>query len=375
MRKIRVAMVANDLNINGISRVILHYSRSLDPERFSLTILAGSPVAPLYRRECAAAGIGLVELPARKSAVASYAMALLRAFSVQEYDIVHIHGNSATITLELLAAWLRKIPVRIAHGHNETCTNRHAHWLLLPLFRRLYTCSLACSAAAGRWMFGGQGFQVLPNSIELERYRFDPEARRQTRERLGIADRFVIGHVGRWNAQKNLPYLLEVFRMTAERDSDAVLLLVGTGPDREKIMQKIEGEPYRARIVVYGEAERTEALYAAMDVFAFPSLYEGFGIALLEAQLSGLRCVVSDAVPRDAVVSGLVKYLSVKEGWQAIWRDTLLAARREAPDRTQALEQNRERASCFDIRKNAETLTQLYLRLAERHPRAGRETP
>lgn len=365
MRKIRVAMLVNDLNLNGISMVILHEGLGLNPERFSLTVLAGSPVAPLYRRQCAAAGIALVELPARKSAVLRYSAALLRALSEEKYEIVHVHGNSATMALELLAARLRGIPVRIAHCHNSTCINRRAHRLLLPLFSRLYTRGLACSAAAGRWIFGEGRFLVLPNGIEPERFRFDPEARRRTRQELGLAGRFVIGHVGRWNGQKNQRYLLEIFCKTAEQRPNAVLLLAGAGPDEKRLRAQIARHPYRERICVYGETERPEDLYAAMDVFAFPSRYEGFGIALLEAQISGLPCVVSDTVPRDAAVGDGVRFLPITEEAQGQWSEAILAARSAAWDRETILEEKWADIRRFDRSETVPALERLYRQLTE----------
>lgn len=368
-------MLAKDLNIDGISAVILQYSRHLDAERFAVTILAGSPIAPLYRRECAAAGIGLVELPARQRCVLRYTAALLRAFFVGNYDIAHIHGNSATAALELLAAWLCGVPVRIAHGHNSTCINRRAHKLLYPVFCRLYTGGLACSASAGQWMFAGRAFQVLPNGIEPERYRFDVPVRRRTRARLGLTGKFVIGHVGRCNAQKNQRYLLEVFRLVAAREPDAALLLVGAGPAQTALAQEIARHPYRARILVYGEAERTEELYAAMDAFAFPSCYEGFGLALLEAQLSGLPCVASEVVPRDAAVTERVTFLPITDEAQPAWAEALLAVRQTEQDRAGAWESGKEDAARFDIRANAGQLEKFYRTLAEQNAPGGRKRP
>lgn len=364
MQNIQIAMIVKDLQIDGISAVVLRYARSLEPGRFALTILAGSPIAPACRLVCAAAGIRLVELPARKGTAVRYLAALLRALWAQKYQIVHVHGSSATMTLELAAAWLAGVPVRLAHCHNTACIHGRADKLLRPLFYCLYTEGLACSEAAGRWLFGRRPFRVLPNGVEPERYRFDPAVRARMRAELGMEGRFVIGHVGRLNAQKNQPYLLEAFRLAAERDEDAVLLLVGDGPERETIRRAAERHPYRARILLYGETERPEALYAAMDVFAFPSRYEGFGLALLEAQLSGLPCVASDAVPRDAVLRDTVRFLPITEAACAAWAEALLAAREAAPDRDAVWRQSREQIARFDIRRSGQELARLYSSLA-----------
>ncbi len=356
-RPLSVAVCVNSLSVNGISTVVMNSCTHLDPARFRLTILAGAPAAKVYLDTCQKYGIRLVLLPERKRSAPAYYCALFRALSGEQYDIFHIHGNSALITPELLIAKHCGIPVRIAHSHNTTCMRQTAHRLLLPLFRRAYTHAFACGQEAGRWMFGERSFQVIPNGFDTSRFRFREELRICTRRRLRIEDGFVIGHIGRFNSQKNQPFLLDVFRCIGGKRKDAYLLLAGTGPDLEQTKEKISRHPYKDRILLCGETDEPEALYAAMDVFVLPSRYEGLPVVLLEAQMNGLMCIVSDAVTKEASLGGRVRWLSLSAPPET-WADAILDT--DAPDRTLFYDTHAEAIAPYHIQNSASLLGDLY---------------
>lgn len=360
MSKIKVAMIMNDFNLNGISMVVLNYCRHLNLNRFDMTILTGTPIASSNQEECDKLGIQVISLPSRKQSSTSFYKALMKEVSKNRFDIVHVHGNSATITIELLIALLKGVKVRIAHCHNSTCNNMRAHKMLLPLFRKVYTHGFACSSLAGRWLFGDKKYYVIPNGFEVERFRFNPDMRSKIRKELGIEDKFVIGHIGRFNDQKNHPFLLNIFEKTAEKNSNAYLVLVGNGPDFEKVKKRIESHPYKERIILYGETAHTEEVYAAMDVFVFPSKYEGLGIVLLEAQISGLPCITSDVVPHDVVISENIEFLPLGNESVSLWSDAILKHDNAICGRENHFNENKNRIEKYDIQKNAEYLSGLY---------------
>ena len=359
--KIRIAVCANSLAVNGISSVIMNYLRVTDLSRFQITVLPGIPVAPEYAALCRELGVSVIPLPERKTSAVRYYAALYRQLARGQFDIFHIHGNSATITAELFLARLCGIPVRIAHCHNTQCSRIFIHNMLAPLFPRVYTHAFACGKDAGNWMFRDGRYTVVPNGFDTDRFRFQPEMRRTVRSRYQIGDRFVIGHIGRFNAQKNHAFLLEIFRCTAARTSDAVLLLAGTGPDYDQVMDMIRCHPYRERIIVCGETSQPEALYAAMDVFVLPSLYEGLPVVLLEAQINGLPCIVSDTVTQEAALGKDFYRMSLKES-PGTWASAILNTKhRSGSDRTAFCARNRDAVARYDIRKNGKFLETLYL--------------
>lgn len=357
MQKIKVVMVANDLNINGISNVIMSYCSNLNLNEFEVTIMVGSPIADLYSFKCQELGVDIVELPTRKASPLAYYKALEKTLSKDKYDIFHIHGNSATITPELFLAWRNRVPVRIAHSHNTTCNNMRVHKLLLPVFNRLYTHGFSCGEMAGIWLFGDKVFTVMPNGFIPEKFRFNSSDREKTRKELNLADKYVIGHIGRFNSQKNHQFLLGIFEEAANLNDNAWLLLVGNGPDFDEINKLIQKHRYCDRIIVYGETNETARMYAGMDVLVMPSKYEGLPVALLEAQINGLRCVVSDVITREVQFGDILTYMSLKDSAKH-WANEALKLSNE--DRYALYDHYKEKIEKYDIRENARMIEKVY---------------
>lgn len=362
IQPIKIAMIVNDLNINGISNVIMNYCRNLDRQKFQVSIIAGLPIADIYKIECTTLGIPIVELPSRKASTKEYYKAYSKVIAKGKFGIVHIHGNSATITPELLIAWVCKVKVRIAHSHSTTCTHIKMHKFLLPFFNCFYTHGFACSTLAGKWLFGNRKFYVIPNGINTKKYKFNFENREKTRSELNIKGEFVIGHIGRFNNPKNHPFLLKVFEQVAEKEPNARLLLVGTGPDFENISKLINRHPYKEKIIVYGETTYAEKIYSALDVFVFPSKHEGLGIVLLEAQISGLPCIASDVIPNDVVVGDRIVFLNLNDGLD-VWADTVL--KMNIQERNKFFEDNIDNIQKYEITKNVQDLEKLYMKFHE----------
>lgn len=368
---IKLAMIVNGLNINGISTVIMNYCERLDPEKFDVDILAGRTIDSSYIERCREKCIRIIELPSRKESPIQYYTAIWKILK-NNYDIVHVHGNSATITVELLIAWLRGVKVRIAHSHNSACEYMNMHKLLLPLFRKAYTYGFACSSLAGEWLFGNSKFYVLPNGFDTKKFIFKNENRKEMRRSLGVEGKFVIGHIGRFNNQKNQSFLLDVFNKVVEMKTSASLLLIGNGPDYEKIKNMIARHPYKDKIILYGEISDVQKLYAAMDVFVFPSKHEGLGIVLLEAQISGLPCISSDVVPKDDVkLSENIKFLSLDDG-KDVWAKEIVASK--GTNRETFYEIHRKEILKYDIADNTKNLEKLYIEFLGRTMGAGGET-
>lgn len=359
MKKLKIAYLTKDMPINGISTVLMNYCGNLDKEKVEITVFSGPPIAHLYKKQCAELGIELVETPPKRQNSLAYYFTLLKKLS-RKYDIVHMHGNSATITIELMIALIKGIKVRIAHCHNSTCESQKAHKLLQPLFKKIYTYGFACSNLAGKWLFDDCRFDVLPNGFHTKRFLFDQEKRNEIRKELRLEDKYVIGHVGMFNKQKNHPFLLKVFEQVAKERNDAYLLLVGQGPDFDKISRLIEQHPFKQQIICYGTTDHVEYLYDAMDTFVFPSIHEGLGIVLLEAQINGLPCIASDVVPKEAMLGNRVSFLPLDADLD-IWEKVILQDK--SIDRTAFYEEHKKEIEHYDITHNSKELLSLYMNL------------
>lgn len=358
-KKIRVAMLTNHFGVTGIGSVIMNYSKSLNPLKYDITIIAGRPIAIQYLEECKLAGIKVIELPSRHKESLKHYFYLYNALKKGEFDIVHVHGNSSIMSVELTLAKFAGVKKRIAHSHNSTCPNVTIHNFLSPYFNKIYSKALACGLLAGDWIFGKDNFEVLPNGFHTEKFKFSLEKRNSIRKKLQLEDKYILGHIGRFNYVKNQIYLLQVFEKVAISCKDAVLLLVGNGPDFEKVKSLVEVHPYKNRIILYGVSDGPDALYSAMDLFILPSLHEGLPVVLLEAQISGLPCLVSDTVTRE-MDFGNISWASI-EADPKIWSEKILELKDKVNiDRESYYEKNREQILEYDISNNVKQLERVY---------------
>ena len=286
------------------------------------------------------AGARVFVVPQKRPSL-SYVRALAALVRREKYDIVHAHGNSSSLFFEMLAASLGGCRARVAHSHNTTCNHIRQDRRLRPFFYKSYTAAAACGRDAGRWLFEDRPFTVLPNAVDIPRFCFDPAARERARARLGIEESaLVVGHVGRFNGQKNHRFLLEVFSRLLNARSDARLLLVGDGYLEAEVRQ--QAAPLGERVMFTGSVPDPETYLAAMDVMALPSLFEGFPTVLLEWQCAGLPTLASAGVTREAALTPLISYLPLDAG-AAAWAEALLSLPR--PPRAQA---SREAAAALE---------------------------
>ncbi|MCD7903564.1 MAG: glycosyltransferase [Oscillospiraceae bacterium] len=358
--KIRLAHITKNMVINGISNVIMNYSVNLDKNMFDITIIAGNPIHETYKDVCSKNGITIVELPEKVDDTKRYYKKLFQTLHNGKFDIVHVHGNSATISVELLLAKMAGCHNRIAHSHNSTCDNLRVHKLLYPFFRKLYTVGLACSKKAGDWLFRSDEYQVLQNAFDTRKFAYESDKRDALRNNMGIGDDFTILCVGRVNEQKNYPYLLKIFEAVAAEKKDAQLILVGDGPELSKVLDIVDRHPYKERIIYYGTTDHVEELYSLADVFVLPSKFEGLGIVFIEAQISGLPVITSDQVPLEGNISNRVQFLALSEQVDE-WKKAVLHA--TSVDRKNFYSMHQNEIEQYDIRKNAKILSDLYISL------------
>lgn len=357
MAKIKVAHITKTMPMNGISTVIKNYCLNLDKSQFEITIFTGDPVADYYVELYKDAGIKVIRINESIKRPGRFYVSLYQHLKKEHYDIAHIHGNSATISVELMIAKLSGIKVRAAHSHNSTCTHMAEHLLLKPLFARLYTEAYACSEMAGKWMFEECPFSVVPNGFDTKRFVYSEMDRQSVRDELGIRQKYVLATVARFNDQKNHPLLLKIFEKVAEKREDAVLVLVGDGPNLNKVQELISQHPYRDRIIYYGTTSQVEKIYSAADVFVLPSKYEGLGIVFIEAQINGLPVVTSDQVPAEVNITGHTKFYALTDEPEK-WAQGILDC--EPADRNDFYNEHSVQIMQYDIVRNAKDLGGKY---------------
>ena len=240
-----------------------------------------------------------------------------------KYDCVHVHGNSGTVYVEIHAAKKAGVPVRIAHSHSTSCKYLLVHKLLKSLLNKELTHAIACSDLAGKWLFDRE-HTILPNGIEVDRFKYSEDLRTRYRKELSLEDKFVIGHVGYMEDVKNHAYLLRVFEKLIQRKENAHLLLIGDGKIRAQIESSIFENGLSGYVTLLGKRPDIANLYQCMDVFVLPSIYEGLPVTSVEAQAAGLPCLISNNVTKQVSITENVKYINIQESNIDEWADALL---------------------------------------------------
>lgn len=307
---IHILYTVNGLRVNGMSAVIMQYIKNLDKDEYSFSIFTDE-IDPQLLPDLKNNEVQIIQSKMRRKNQYKYFRELVQLFKKQKFDILHAHGNSATIAIELIAAKKCGVPMRIAHSHNTTCDHRIFDKLLRPFFYASYTQGIGCGVEAGKWLFKDKPHVVIKNGVDLEKYTFDLEQRDRIRRELGIKSQTIIGHIGRFTDQKNHIFLLDVFKRYLQINPDSVLLLVGNGPLEEKIKELVIGLDIKEKVIFYGTTPNMSAMYSAIDYFVFPSKHEGVPLTLIEAQANGLGCLISDKVSREVVVTSLIEVISL----------------------------------------------------------------
>ncbi len=331
-----VLVVAGKLFVGGAERVCRNIGYYADPSQFQIDYLVFEDVVGAYEDELAAKGCRIWHVPPPGESYWGFYRRLIRLIRENRYDVVHCHTmfNSGLV---LRAAKRCGVPVRIAHSHSikgpehrSIVQNLYEKTMRRWILRDATHC-IGCGEAAGEWLFGKKAFQkrgvVLLNGIELDRFAFDPVHRDQIRQERHWENCFVIGHAGHMVPVKNQVFLLRLMPEILKRRPDAKLALLGDGTDRAALERTAAELGLTDSVTFTGNVQNVNEYLSAMDVFAFPSLYEGMPLAIIEAQANGLPCVLSDRVPKDVYLTELVRTLPLDAGADR-WVEELLQAKR-----------------------------------------------
>lgn len=369
---IRVAQIMGKMNGGGVEAAVMNYYRNIDRSAIQFDFLIDSDSMHIPREEIEDLGGRVYLVPPYKH-LHAYLTSVEQILRGGSYAIVHSHINSLSV-LPLWAARRADVPVRIAHSHSTAGKGEFGKNVLkhfLKVFSNLYpTHRMACSKHAGEWLFGHDAdFEILYNAIDGSSFMFNQQKRADIRNELEIADStYVIGHVGRLCTQKNQSFLIDLFASFRKKYPDSKLILIGDGHDRKELEKKIDADMLDQEVLFLGYVDGTASFYSAFDVFVLPSLYEGLGMAGIEAQFSGLPCLFSDAVPVEAELSNNCVYLPIDDGTDS-WVDQLSLLKSDMSEaaleklRKDLIEINNDLLKKYDIRFAAKRLEELYLRM------------
>ena len=357
---IRILQVVTHMNRGGLETMLMNYYRCIDRDKVQFDFLVHRAERADYDDEIESLGGSIYRLPRLVPWSNTYKHALNVFFDAHpEYRIVHVHQDCLSSVI-LKAAEQHGVPVRIAHSHNSS-QDKNLKYFIKILYKQSIpqyaTDLLACGEQAGEWMFGGAPFQIFNNAINAASYRYDVAHSRAMRQELSLPENaFVLGHVGRFSNSKNHSYLVDIFAELHKLEPNSYLLLVGDGALRKKIEAKVKALDLEHWVIFLGLRKDIPELLQAMDVFAFPSLYEGLPLTLVEAQAAGLPCVISENIPVDCDMTDLISRVSLDDPPE-VWTERIFAAKAKPRKDTCA----EIVAAGFDIAENAKWLAEFYM--------------
>lgn len=328
---VRIAQIIGKWVGGGVEAVVMNYYRNIDHNKIQFDFICDNDSTNIPYEEIERLGGKVILIPPYQK-VGKYQKELRRVLRDGNYKIVHSHINTLSV-FPLMAAKKVGVPIRIAHSHSTT---NKVEWkknllklTLRPLSKMVATNYFACTEHAGRWMFGDRNFDnnkvyVLNNAINLKSFKYDEKIRKTKREELGIEDdALVVGHIGRFVHQKNHSYLIDVFNELHKKNSDSVLVLAGQGPLMDEVKNKVDNLNLQDSVKFLGQRSDVSELYQAFDVFLLPSIYEGLGIVLIEAECAGVLCFASTDVPEMAKVTNNLSFISLNEH-PRVWASNIL---------------------------------------------------
>ena len=374
MKKLKVLQVIGAMNRGGAETVVMNLLRSIDRDAFQFDFLVHEQGRCDYDDEIESLGCAIYRIPRFKVAnAASYRLACRRFFAEHsEYQVVHGHiGSCASIYLDEAH---RVGCATIAHSHNVNSTSflhRSLYALLVRDLPHIADAFLGCSLQAGIDRFGigvavSPRFNVMRNGIDLARYENDAVTHDEAKRALGYDGVPLVGIVGRLVTQKIQAFLLDVFAGILQELPQARLLIVGRGDKEGELREKAERLGMAASVDFLGVRDDVPEILKALDVFVFPSLREGLGMSLVEAQAASVPCLATDTIARDAFLTDYAQALPLAAG-AGEWSRHALALLRNPPIRQDA--RQTIRAQGYDIKDVAKWMEDYYRRLALRAPR------
>ena len=360
---IRVLQVLGGLNRGGAETMVMNLYRALDHKEIHFDFIIHSYTQNDYREEIENLGGRIFVFPTFKAYNAIQYRNKWNRFLNEhtEYKIVHSHVRSyASVFFPIAQKHGLKT---IVHSHSTSngfgIKSQIKNLLQKPLAKQS-DYLFACSGISGKWLYGEKGvkqdnYYLVKNSIDVEKYRFDLNIRKCYRRDLAIENKIVFGHVGRLSEPKNHRFLLEVFMEIVRKENNAVLIIVGDGELKKIIQNQIEELCLQDNVYMLGSRNDVAEILQAVDVFLFPSLWEGLPVTVVEAQAAGLPCIISDTITEEVKLSPNVIYLPINKGTKIWTENALKMINSRYPESADLVV-----SAGFDVQTTAKWLTDFY---------------
>ncbi|MCT1901857.1 glycosyltransferase family 1 protein [Oceanobacillus sojae] len=364
---IRVLHIVSSMNRGGIEAFLMNIYRNIDRSKIQFDFLLHTEEECAYNDEIRELGGIIYSIPPRSKGYQKNKKALESFFKEhRSYKIIHQHVSSLSYITPVKVAKKYNIPIRIIHSHNVNYSGSKVH-KYLHIFNKLqiskYVTSIrACSQKALDWVTSSRVMkkvdcQIINNAIDIDLYKYNIDKRKKYRQELNLEGNVIFGHIGRFHKQKNHSFLIDIFKQIQKQLSNSKLMLIGSGAEEDAIKLKVEKYNLQDKVIFTGNRSDVPDLFQAMDVFVFPSLYEGLGIVLIEAQAAGLKCFTSkEEVPKEVGITDLVNFVSLNKSAKE-WADEIMENLNYFRDDTSHLIESKE----YGIKQVTKQLENFYI--------------
>lgn len=364
---IRVLHVLGTTNLGGAESRIMELYRCIDRSKVQFDFLVHTREEGHYSKEIHELGGHIYSLPRFKVInLAEYKKAI-RSFFKEHREFVAVQGHMTSTASIYLPIAKKENPsiVTIAHARSagvDKGAKGYVTKILRYSLKKKADYCFTCSKEAGISVFGKKWVEqgnvwTIPNAIDANRFRYNEAVRKEVREQLGIQDKFVIGHVGRFGFMKNHTYLVDIFAELCKQREDMALVLIGKGEEEANIHEKLKNLGIEDKVLFLGNQFDVERYYQAFDYFVFPSTFEGLPGSVAEAQAAGLHCLISDRITREVALTDLVSYRSIEEE-PRLWAEEILQNADKAFIREDMREEIARKG--FDVNTQAALMEEFY---------------
>lgn len=301
--KKNIVHITTGLTFGGFETFLYNYISHMDRSKFNSYIISHEPPHPNCIDKFKKLGFTIYHVPPKKDGIIKNLRSINDLYKTVKPDIVHAHLTESNYAALFLAK-MHHVKTRISHAHVSRPHKNIYQRLSCKLTSALATHYVACGKAAAEYLYGKKQATILPNAFEISAFRFNSVKRSSLRKKLAIKNTDIVyGHVGRFSPEKNQDFVLTIFAKIIKKYPNSKLLLVGDGKTKPQIKKQVHTQHLDKSVIIINATEKVADYYQAMDIFIFPSQFEGLGSALIEAQISGLPCIISDVIPKESNLS------------------------------------------------------------------------
>jgi len=358
---IRILHVVTSMGLGGIETFLMSLYKCIDREKIQFDFLYHTNKKSAFDDEILSLGGKIFRVePILIYNILGYKKKVASILKQHNYQVVHSHLNTKS-SVVLHVAKQCNIPIRIAHSHTNS-SGKGLENIIKNFFKlkinKYNTHRLACSKEAGEWLFGkNMDFKIIKNSIDSKRFLYNEEIRSNLRADLHIKDdTIVIGNIARFSEEKNHIFIVDVFKKFNEKCPNSLLLLIGAGHLMEQVKEQVSILNLKNNVIFLGQKLNANEYLSCMDLFLFPSLFEGLGIVAIEAQVNGLPVLISENLPKELDITGLIYRMNLSTQPQ-VWAEQLLKMKRKEG----LPSYNEIKKSGYDIYESANVLTEFYI--------------